>query len=216
MRTLIDDILELSAIEAGTVEGRAAARRALARSSRRRLRALAVAGRGLRRLALHEVSPGAIVYADPRRLEQMLLNLVDNAIKFSRRGGVVRSATRRGSATGQRHRHGRGHPGRAPAAHLRALLPRRPRALARAGRHGPRPRHRQAPRARARRRGRASAPSPERARPSPSSYRENDCPKRLRRDGAHRTYCVAGIREDQPLPPSFRPNSSAGRGLLKR
>ena len=88
MHNLIDDILELSAIEAGTVVVEPVALR---------LRpviedvATALASRAsTRRVSLHnEVEPEALIYSDARRLEQMLTNLVDNAIKFNREGGSV-------------------------------------------------------------------------------------------------------------------------------
>ena len=88
MHNLIDDILELSAIEAGTVVVEPVALR---------LRPIiedvttALASRaGARHVRFHnEVEPEALVYADARRLEQMLTNLVDNAIKFNREGGSV-------------------------------------------------------------------------------------------------------------------------------
>jgi two-component system, OmpR family, phosphate regulon sensor histidine kinase PhoR len=83
MHNLIDDILELSAIEAGTVE---------VSIEQIPLRALvsdvltALASRAAARQVTldNEVSDDAIVWADARRLEQMLTNLVDNAIKFNR------------------------------------------------------------------------------------------------------------------------------------
>jgi two-component system, OmpR family, phosphate regulon sensor histidine kinase PhoR len=88
MHNLIDDILELSAIEAGMVE---------VEPRRIRLYPLiedvttALASRAeARQVTMHnEVSPEAFVYADARRLEQMLTNLVDNAIKFNRENGSV-------------------------------------------------------------------------------------------------------------------------------
>jgi two-component system phosphate regulon sensor histidine kinase PhoR len=100
MHNLIDDILELSAIEAGTVGVEpvplnlrfiiedvvtALASRADARHVRLR----------------NEVGTEALVYADARRLEQMITNLVDNAIKFNREGGSV---VIRHESAGQRDR----------------------------------------------------------------------------------------------------------------
>ncbi|HWS55501.1 MAG TPA: ATP-binding protein, partial [Pyrinomonadaceae bacterium] len=88
MRTLINDILELSAIEAGTVA---------VEPGPLRLGALVgecfttLGGRaGERGVELvSEVRPDVSVYADARRLEQMLTNLVDNAVKFTPAGGRV-------------------------------------------------------------------------------------------------------------------------------
>ncbi len=88
MHALLDDILELSAIEAGTV---------YVEPARVRLRPLvadvlaALAPRAMdRRITLHnEVDEGTAVHADARRLEQMITNLADNAIKFNRDGGTV-------------------------------------------------------------------------------------------------------------------------------
>ena len=89
MHNLIDDILELSAIEAGTVS---------VEPTCVRLQALtadcftALAQRAAERnIELrNEVDHQVLVFADARRLEQMLTNLVDNAIKFNRDGGAVR------------------------------------------------------------------------------------------------------------------------------
>ena len=96
MHNLIDDILELSAIEAGMVE---------VAIEPVRLRALvgdvlnALASRAAaRRVTLNNaVAADAIVFADERRLEQMLTNLVDNAIKFNREDGSVTIRHERGA-----------------------------------------------------------------------------------------------------------------------
>lgn len=88
MHTLIDDILELSAIEAGTVTV-ARAPVALRSLVNEVFSALGARARE-REIELHnEIGPNVIVQADARRLEQMLTNLTDNAIKFNRAGGAV-------------------------------------------------------------------------------------------------------------------------------
>jgi two-component system, OmpR family, phosphate regulon sensor histidine kinase PhoR len=88
MHGLIDDIIELTAIEGGNVTLRA---------SSVDLHALVndVCASFAAKAAAHEVSlvsnvePGVLVHADGRRLEQMLTNLIDNGIKFTREGGTV-------------------------------------------------------------------------------------------------------------------------------
>lgn len=88
MHGLIDDILELSAIEAGNIE---------VKPEEVHLRHIVNdvitslnGGAAAHQVALeNKVSSGVRVMADPRRLEQMLTNLIDNAIKFNRQGGRV-------------------------------------------------------------------------------------------------------------------------------
>jgi two-component system phosphate regulon sensor histidine kinase PhoR len=88
MHNLIDDILELSLIESGSVSVQFREVRVSpivdevfaslsSKSSEREI------------TMFNEVPPDALVRADSVRLEQMITNLVDNAIKFNRRGGSV-------------------------------------------------------------------------------------------------------------------------------
>jgi two-component system phosphate regulon sensor histidine kinase PhoR len=94
MHSLIDDILELSSIEAGRV---------MVEPQTLRLRPLvgdvltALDARARERCVtvFNDVPEDASVFADARRLEQMLTNLVDNAVKFSREGGEVHVAHER-------------------------------------------------------------------------------------------------------------------------
>lgn len=95
LRTLIDDILDLSALETGElrlvprpVDARRAAEEVL---------------REMRVLAKHKGlsldvrgGEGAMVYADRRRLRQILTNLVANAVKFTDTGSVSVRLERRG------------------------------------------------------------------------------------------------------------------------
>jgi two-component system phosphate regulon sensor histidine kinase PhoR len=82
MQGLIDDILELTAIEGGNVQLRAAPveLHELVQEICASLDAKAAA-QGI--TLQNRVGPEVMVYADVRRLEQMLTNLIDNAIKFS-------------------------------------------------------------------------------------------------------------------------------------
>jgi two-component system phosphate regulon sensor histidine kinase PhoR len=96
MRDLINDILELSAIEAGTVpvEPRDVRLASLVGDC---FTALAARAGGRRVSLRNEVPADVIVRADARRLEQMLTNLVDNAVKFNREGGEVVVTHERGA-----------------------------------------------------------------------------------------------------------------------
>lgn len=89
MHTLIDDILELSAIEAGTVTVEAVPVR-LHSLVNECVTSLAAAADEQRVTLFNDTAADAVVHADARRLEQMLTNLVHNAIKFNREGGEVR------------------------------------------------------------------------------------------------------------------------------
>ena len=88
MHGLIDDILELTAIEGGNVTLRAGS------VDLHELVAEVCASLAAKAAAhsvsvVNRVEAGVTVYADGRRLEQMLTNLIDNGIKFSREGGTV-------------------------------------------------------------------------------------------------------------------------------
>ncbi|MEN3325204.1 MAG: two-component system, OmpR family, phosphate regulon sensor histidine kinase PhoR [Acidobacteriota bacterium] len=88
MQGLIDDILELTAIEGGNVSLRAGRvdLHELVQDVCASLDAKAAA----QSVTLeNKVGAGVMVYADERRLEQMLTNLIDNAIKFSREHSTV-------------------------------------------------------------------------------------------------------------------------------
>ena len=88
MHSLIDDILELTAIEGGNVRLRAAPVELYPLVEE--VCASFAAKAAAQKVTLkNNVPPEVMVYADERRLEQMLLNLIDNGIKFSREDGTV-------------------------------------------------------------------------------------------------------------------------------
>ena len=88
MHSLIDDILELTAIEGGNVTLRAAPVELYAQVEE--VCASLAAKASAQNVTLeNNVPPEVMVHADERRLEQMLTNLVDNGIKFSREHGTV-------------------------------------------------------------------------------------------------------------------------------
>ncbi|MEO7540060.1 MAG: ATP-binding protein [Pyrinomonadaceae bacterium] len=91
MHHLIDDILELSSIEAGkvTVRPRLLELRPLVEEVWSSVSEKA-GNRGIR--FTNEVPIDTRVFADPRRLEQILINLLGNAVKFNREGGTVSAA----------------------------------------------------------------------------------------------------------------------------
>ena len=96
MNRLIGDILELSAIEAGNVQV-TSEEVALAPLVAEVIAALAAKAEARAVSLANEVTADAKVFADERRLEQMLTNLIDNAIKFNREGGKVTVKFERGS-----------------------------------------------------------------------------------------------------------------------
>lgn len=88
MNHLIDDILELSAIEAGTVRVTPESV-PLGELVEDVFGSLTTKANSESIELINNVDSEARVHADVSRLEQMLTNLVDNAIKFNREGGKV-------------------------------------------------------------------------------------------------------------------------------
>lgn len=88
MNDLIDDTLELSAIESGNVQVRAE-QVELAPIVNDVMASLGTKASAQGIVVSSAVARDAMVYADARRLEQMLTNLVENAIKFNRENGTV-------------------------------------------------------------------------------------------------------------------------------
>lgn len=88
MRLLMNDILELSTIEAGKInlERHEVALGELVDAI---CDTLAVRAEERQVTLQQEVAADIVVYADARRLEQMLTNLLDNAVKFTGAGGFV-------------------------------------------------------------------------------------------------------------------------------
>ena len=88
MHSLIDDILELTAIEGGNIQLRAE-RVDLHELVNDVCASLTTQAQARNITLKNNVAEGISVYADSRRLEQMLTNLVDNGVKFSHQNGVV-------------------------------------------------------------------------------------------------------------------------------
>ncbi|HEY8184581.1 MAG TPA: ATP-binding protein [Pyrinomonadaceae bacterium] len=95
MQDLIDDILELSAIEAGNVQVKAE-QVELSPIVTDVIASLASKASAEGIMLNNAIAPEAMVYADARRLEQMLTNLVENGIKFNRPNGQVTIRFERG------------------------------------------------------------------------------------------------------------------------
>ncbi|HEX5834984.1 MAG TPA: ATP-binding protein, partial [Pyrinomonadaceae bacterium] len=88
MHTLLDDIVDLTAIETGNVQLRAAPVD-LHELVSDVCASLANKAEAQNVTLQNKVAPGTMVYADARRLDQMLTNLIDNGLKFSRENGTV-------------------------------------------------------------------------------------------------------------------------------
>ncbi len=88
MRNLIADILELSQIESGNVSLQLNEIK-LSQLVDEIYTSLSSMAAEREIILANEVGSSSIIRADQSRLEQMLTNLVDNAIRFNRRGGSV-------------------------------------------------------------------------------------------------------------------------------
>lgn len=88
MSSLIADILELSTIESGSAS--VDKRRISLRESIDNIYASLAAKAAIREVSLiNNIESEHSIFADPLRFEQMLVNLIENAIKFNRIGGTV-------------------------------------------------------------------------------------------------------------------------------
>lgn len=92
---LIDDILDLSAIEAGRVSLAPEAVPVDNLIARNLEMIRSVARQYAVRVHVDEVPPGLCIWADRRRLKQVLLNLATNGAKYNRRGATLTIGARR-------------------------------------------------------------------------------------------------------------------------
>lgn len=88
MHRLIDDVLELSSIESGIIEINSK-QISLAPLVREVFTNLSNKAQERQIKLINQVSDDTEVFADAVRLEQMLTNLIDNAVKFNRESGSV-------------------------------------------------------------------------------------------------------------------------------
>jgi two-component system, OmpR family, phosphate regulon sensor histidine kinase PhoR len=88
MHHLINDILELSSIESGKITI-APKKSNLSNLTAEVFTNLSNKAAEKHVVLVNEVPPETYVFADAARLEQMLTNLIDNAVKFNREGGSV-------------------------------------------------------------------------------------------------------------------------------
>ncbi len=89
---IIDHLLTISRLDAGAVqmEGQVLDLGTLARSTAEQMRLLAEE----KRISVkYSLTPGVMVFGDPARLVQMIVNLLDNATKYTGEGGHVELST---------------------------------------------------------------------------------------------------------------------------
>ena len=140
----IDDLLRLSQIESARTDDEVIELAGVVQSAIGRGRH-ADGGRGVHVMAIDPPEP-IRVFADGRQLTSAIGNLVENAVKYSKDGGVVQVRSRVAGPWVGDHggRPGNRYPRARPRPDLRALLPRRQGTQPRHGWHRPRPRHRAA------------------------------------------------------------------------
>ena len=87
---LVNDVLDVSKIEAGKVDVEERSVDLLDLMDEVvRISDAAASQQGVAIAATYRRSEGVLVWADPRRLRQVMINLVSNAIKYNRPGGAV-------------------------------------------------------------------------------------------------------------------------------
>lgn len=96
---LVDDMLALAELDAGTETGSGVQPVQLA-AVLERLHSLLPPDDGLHRIVIEPADPGLWVQAHAQRLEQVLINLLSNALKYSPGGGEIRWSVRPGREDG--------------------------------------------------------------------------------------------------------------------
>ncbi|MSU33747.1 MAG: PAS domain-containing protein [Pedosphaera sp.] len=90
---LLDDLLTLSRLDSGAVVLRPG-KTEIGETLSIVLEQLTPAARGRGIRLIHSVATGTIAWVDPDRLEQILVNLIENAVKYGKIGGTVTTETR--------------------------------------------------------------------------------------------------------------------------